>query len=335
MPTKPTVFIGSSTEGLEIAQAIGEEIKSYADTVIWNENVFDYGRGYLEELMCELDKHDFAVLVMSPDDIVESRDNSSAAPRDNVLFEAGLFMGRLGRDRTFIVCDKDKATKLPSDFAGVSLATYDGARVSENLKSAVRGSCGVISRAIKKPEFWQLAGEWKSRYRFAYDDDEEEFVEEVEIRPARGKICIESKMNPKDDHYIAYGSLHMDKHLVGKWESSRKTASSGGVFMLTLHPMGNILFGYFVMPDDDYKILHATWVLAKKAGATEDQVLRLLDRGEKLLKETSQFLQQPLAPPVALSVVVPPDSTGAPAAPQANGSGGVAPAGRNRAKRPG
>jgi hypothetical protein len=296
MTSKPTVFIGSSSEGLEIAQAIGEDIKSYADATIWNENVFDYGRGYLEELLCEIDKHDFAILVMSPDDKTESREKTTASPRDNVIFECGLFMGRLGRDRTFVVCDKDVATKLPSDFSGVSLITYDGSRVSENLKAAVRGSCGVISRAIRRPQFWQLAGEWASCYRFAYDDEEGMLDEEVVIRPACGKVCIESKSNKKGDNYIAYGKLVMGKHLTGEWESVRPTASSGGPFMLTLHPLGNLMYGYFIAPDDDFRILHATWVLAKKAGATDDEVKRLLLKGERILRETSKFAQPPAAP---------------------------------------
>ena len=47
--------------------------------------------------MNALDQFDFAVMILSPDDMTESRDQSYASPRDNVLFELGLFMGRLGR----------------------------------------------------------------------------------------------------------------------------------------------------------------------------------------------------------------------------------------------
>lgn len=307
MNSKPSVFIGSSSEGLEIARAIGEEIKSFADATIWNEDVFDYGRGYLEELLCEIEKHDFAILVMSPDDQTASRGLEAAAPRDNVIFECGLFMGRLGRDRTFAVCDKDTATKLPSDFAGVSLVTYDGARVSDNLKAAVRGSCGMIGRAIRKPRYWELAGEWESRYRFAYDAEEAMLKEVVQIGPARGKVRIESKENPKNDHYVAYGRVVMDKHLTGEWESVRPTASSGGPFMLTLHPLGNLMYGYFVAPDDDYAILHATWVLAKKGGGKEEEE-RLLALGEHLLLKTTRFAYPPAPqqPPAPAPVVEPP-----------------------------
>ena len=51
-----------------------------------------------------------------------SGDKSADAPRDNVLFELGLFMGRLGRSRTFVAYNKDAGLKLPSDLAGVTAA---------------------------------------------------------------------------------------------------------------------------------------------------------------------------------------------------------------------
>jgi predicted nucleotide-binding protein len=37
------------------------------------------------------------------------------APRNNVLFELGLLMGGLGRERTFFVYDKMQDAKVPTD----------------------------------------------------------------------------------------------------------------------------------------------------------------------------------------------------------------------------
>ena len=47
-------------------------------------------------MVYSLDRFDFAILVLTADDLVASRDVLSTAPRDNVLFELGLFMGGLG-----------------------------------------------------------------------------------------------------------------------------------------------------------------------------------------------------------------------------------------------
>ena len=51
----------------------------------------------VEALLNILPRFDFAVLVKLPDDVTTSRDNTLASPRDNVIFELRLFMGKLGR----------------------------------------------------------------------------------------------------------------------------------------------------------------------------------------------------------------------------------------------
>ena len=43
---------------------------------------------------------------------------------DNVIFELGLFMGRLGRKRAILMEPREEKLKLPSDFAGVTTVPY-------------------------------------------------------------------------------------------------------------------------------------------------------------------------------------------------------------------
>jgi len=70
-------------------------------------------------------RFDFAILLLTPDDIVQSRSTELASPRDNVIFELGLFMGELGRDRTFILQQPGSGMKIPTDLAGVVTSNYD------------------------------------------------------------------------------------------------------------------------------------------------------------------------------------------------------------------
>ena len=121
----PTVFVGSSREGLEIARAVQSQLRDDALISVWNEGAFGLSQGTLESLVAKLDRFDFAVLVITPDDVVASREITTQAPRDNVMFELGLFMGRLGRPRTFGVCADTPDLKLPSDLAGVTLTRFD------------------------------------------------------------------------------------------------------------------------------------------------------------------------------------------------------------------
>ncbi len=125
--TRPRVFFISSKESLPVAKAIRNGL-SYtdADSLIWSdEDMFPPGSYPLEVLENEVDRADFGVAIAHPDDIVRSRRNESAAPRDNVIFELGFFMSRLGRKRTFLLVPQmDADLKLPSDFKGLTPITY-------------------------------------------------------------------------------------------------------------------------------------------------------------------------------------------------------------------
>jgi hypothetical protein len=92
--------------------------------ILWTQGIFDPGANFLEALIKTLDTTDFAILVMTPDDVILSGDEVSLAPRDNVLFELGLFMGRLGRERCFFVHERDLKLKISSDLLGISAVKY-------------------------------------------------------------------------------------------------------------------------------------------------------------------------------------------------------------------
>ncbi len=149
MEGKPKIFIGSSSEGIEIAQAVCEHLEKVFRVDIWNEDIFKLGLGNLESLMKVLDKFDFAVFILTPDDTIESRGLTSQSPRDNVIFECGLFTGRLGRERTFLVYNENSAIKIPSDWLGVTHACYKGEQDITDLLQQVRPACSVLKRAIK------------------------------------------------------------------------------------------------------------------------------------------------------------------------------------------
>jgi len=144
---RPSVFVGSSGEGLKIAKAIQVLLDRSCEVTIWSQGVFGLSQGTLESLVLALESFDFAILVLTPDDMTTSRHETEAAPRDNVLFELGLFMGGLGRDRTYIVYDRTKPIKLPTDLAGVTPATFEPHK-SGNLESALGAPCTQIENAI-------------------------------------------------------------------------------------------------------------------------------------------------------------------------------------------
>ena len=139
------MFIGSSVEGKLIADLIQEDLDYEVDSTVWHQGVFGLSGGTLETLVTTLDEYDFATLVLTADDLLEKRNISGKSPRDNVLFELGLFMGALGRHRTFIVHSRTNPPMLPTDLAGITTATYEE---RPKLRAALGPACTKIKRAI-------------------------------------------------------------------------------------------------------------------------------------------------------------------------------------------
>src|SRR4051794_40390622 len=113
------LFIGSSAASARVGKLIARclERRGCAHERVWDEGVFTLNAGVLDRLLHIANDYDFAVMIWGPDDVTDSKGQSQAWPRDNVIFECGLFMGRLGKDRVFVVCDEDAKVKVPSDFA--------------------------------------------------------------------------------------------------------------------------------------------------------------------------------------------------------------------------
>lgn len=119
------VFIASSAEAIPVVDAL---IKQFAHdpflAVAWKNGVFRASNYALDELEAELDDSDFAIAVAHSDDMVITRDTTWPTMRDNVTFELGLFMGRLGRRRAFLMEPRDTDIQLPSDLAGMTTIPY-------------------------------------------------------------------------------------------------------------------------------------------------------------------------------------------------------------------
>ncbi|KAK45340.1 cyclic nucleotide-binding protein [Caballeronia jiangsuensis] len=124
---RPRVFFISSKESLAVAKAIRHGLRyTEADSVLWSDDdIFPPGAYPLETLETEVNRADFGVAIAHPDDIVRSRKHQTAAPRDNVIFELGFFMSRLGRKRTLLLVPAmDEELKMPSDFKGMTPIMY-------------------------------------------------------------------------------------------------------------------------------------------------------------------------------------------------------------------
>ncbi|WFU71434.1 TIR domain-containing protein [Bradyrhizobium sp. CB2312] len=143
------LFVMSSSEALKIAHALRTGLEKDVFSTVWDDGVFFAGGYPLEALEKQVSEADFAVAIAEPDDISESRGKRAPTVRDNVLFELGLFMGKLSRYRTILVHPRVKDLKLPSDLQGLTLVPYqagDDATVAERIAPV----CETIRELVKR-----------------------------------------------------------------------------------------------------------------------------------------------------------------------------------------
>lgn len=149
------VFIISSVEALPIARAIQNAFSHDPFNVtVWTDGVFRASSFPLASLEAAVDQSDFAIAIVQPDDVVTVRDKQMVVPRDNVIFELGLFIGRLGIRRSFLVEPRAQGTKLPSDLIGVTTIGYHLAQDSltsrQALASALAPACNEMRDIINE-----------------------------------------------------------------------------------------------------------------------------------------------------------------------------------------
>jgi hypothetical protein len=145
--TKPTVFVASSIEGIPIAKALTEHLENDAFVKIWSEGVFSPGKFILESLDAEASRADFAIFILTPDDLITSREVGQSSA--NYLFELGFFLGKIGLSRTFLIAPNKPNLILPSDLLGVAITHFD-LENEVDLITALEPASRLIKGAIYK-----------------------------------------------------------------------------------------------------------------------------------------------------------------------------------------
>lgn len=148
---KPRIFIGSSKESLSIAYTIQENLEADSYPTVWTQGIFNLSSTALDDLIKALSEFDFAIFVFSPEDILIIRDSKKTTVRDNVLFEMGLFIGRLGKERVYFIQPQlAENTHIASDLLGINYGTYDNTRTDGNLKAALGPFCNQVRNELKE-----------------------------------------------------------------------------------------------------------------------------------------------------------------------------------------
>ena len=161
---KPRIFLGSSAKQQKLLQALTRGLEDVANVEPWTTS-FNPGTTTLERLLELAREVDFAAFVFAQDDWTinsppasDPTQSGEASPRDNVVFEAGLFGGALGMRRTFVL--HANGSKLPTDLLGLTSIRYDATTpaemrvINEKLRKAIE-SAGRVARI--EGFWWQFS----------------------------------------------------------------------------------------------------------------------------------------------------------------------------------
>lgn len=238
---KPNLFIASSVEGLPVAQAVELGLYHQFNTTIWTNGVFNLSSTALEDLLKQLESTDFAIFIFSPDDVSTIRKNEYSVARDNVIFELGLYTGKLGRKNIFILTPSPLPSNFhrPSDLAGVNFGEYDSFR-QDNLQAAVSPFVSQLKLKIFNASHtfngkWIFT--WEAPDSKSYPDPVSEEIDLFHFEQNLQFLHTISSI----EKYKMTGEF--DKpHFIGRWRNITKVGYDG-VFQMKLNGKGDCFEG--------------------------------------------------------------------------------------------
>ena len=221
---KSRVFVGSSSEANPVVKALVQKLSRAAHMVPWWESpefrpMTSVLSGLLEAVDRGVSKYDFGLFVLTPDDIIRSRGTQSRTPRDNVLFELGLFLGSFGPERTFATLQLETKTsdkiKVPSDFHGIIIPSFSAPK-KKKFEDTVNKVAKQFRHFIKKgprpirEKLVHLQGlRWDFNWgRKAFTVDiSEEFLRQNQVVLQGKKLLLVAMTTPRGENVENYRGI--------------------------------------------------------------------------------------------------------------------------------
>ena len=238
MNTLPKAFVGCSSESIDIAYAIQSQLNGTAIVQPWK-GLFSLGSYALEALMELVHDFDFGIFIFAADDIVEIRGENYLVARDNVILEAGLFIERLGRQRTFLVVQETKPKlHLPSDLAGLTVTSFSlppdmkpAAAPPSYIQQALSIACNEIRNAIKTQQELEPSAVLSGGmvYLLRHLEDRGYCIEDLTI------ILVHFQIQEEYDH--------LSDREKKSWDKATQYACQCLVALDLAHPFGQVEYG--------------------------------------------------------------------------------------------
>jgi hypothetical protein len=144
---RPQIFIASSSRAKPLAKQLQLQLRRrdiFSDVYLWYEEQWLPSETLAQYLTRFAKKSDFIATVLTRDDVTSKQGETNLAPRDNCIFEAGLFTGALGLNfmRCFLVSAVE-AHALPLDLRGLKSINFNEPPLPEVLQPKDVEACKV------------------------------------------------------------------------------------------------------------------------------------------------------------------------------------------------
>lgn len=225
------IFIGSSSEQIvilnETIKLLGESI----ECIPWTK-AFTLNKSSLDSLIKQTRLADFAILIATKDDLTKQREQSLTKPRDNVIFEFGLFLGAAGPEKSYLLAEED--ADLPSDLDGISVAKFsrDEGRynsldkIVENIKKQI-AKVGEVSQLGLLPSTALAIGYYNSFIKRVCEELHNSECIEIEgkkIKVKSFKIDVIIPGGLDDNGVLSFTALYNKKQELSKASTCANSA---------------------------------------------------------------------------------------------------------------
>ncbi len=166
MIIKPRLFIGSALEDDKrgVLSRFQSGLQPVASVTPWTElPEFKRETTNYDALVKATNSFDFGLFVFSATDTLTIRDATKVTARDNVHIEFGMFVGAIGPSRVMGAVEDNRATRTPSDLAGVIMPHFDTTN-EESMRQSIGDICNDFKVRIehhgRRRLFLKLATSW-------------------------------------------------------------------------------------------------------------------------------------------------------------------------------
>ena len=268
---KPSVFIGSSVKAVPVAKAVQAELAADFRCEVWTQGTFVPSQSTLNGLLDATRRFDVGVFIFCCDDVRLAGRARQYIPRDNVLFECGLFFGALGQGASFFFVPRGgPVVVLPSDLAGITQLVYDEPDVEYgNLRAAIGPACYQLRRALlgdlQSKEAKVLNGTWSQAWKRTEEGGEGSAFTQAVITVIGDRLIANFKAHGAP--YRLVGKVQ-GRIITGEWESLSRSVHYFGACQLVVAPKGNELRGKWVGFQSNNNIDAGRWIWRRESAKT-------------------------------------------------------------------